>query len=388
MKADIIDRLSERLRDSDFSEEQSFLLHLAREKSSLDAIFNTIHEGILVLNEEFEISYHNQAAIELLGLTGDAKGQKLGKFTPELKMEDIILSEQAFNRQEIEISYPEHRFLICTIVYQAETKGYIVVIHDNTDLHRQTDQQNESEQVRLLTMLAAGVAHELGNPLNSLNIHLQLLSRLLKQVEGELGDEAQELLEVASSETERLDTIIRQFLGAIRSEKPEMKALDLKVILQESIDFMTSEIQQREIELETSIPEALPPIEGDATQLKQAFFNIIKNAIQAMPHGGKLALICTGDEDFIKIVFADTGGGIKVKKIGKIFNSHMSDRHSGTGLGIFIVEKIIREHGGKLDISSAEAKGTILSISLPRIGRRVRMITSNNKDFEWINTVS
>ena len=377
MKADIIDRLSERLKHSGLGEEQSFLLHLVREKSSLDTIFNTIREGIVVLDEAYDITYHNQAAQELLGLTNDAKGQALTKFVPELKVNEMIPSENGFKRQELEISYPEFRHLICTIVKQDEIDGYIIVIHDNTDLHNQSQSQNESEQLRLLTMLAAGVAHELGNPLNSLNIHLQLLNRLMKQIEGDEGDEARELLGVASGEIERLDTIIRQFLGALRSDKPEMKAIELTSILREALQFMTKEIEDRNIELEISIPERTPPIEGDETQLKQAFFNIMKNAIQAMPQGGKLALLCTGDDDFINISFADTGGGIDLNKIGKIFNSYKSDRHSGTGLGIFIVEKIIREHGGRLDISSAEDKGTILTISLPRLGKRIRMISTN-----------
>jgi two-component system, sporulation sensor kinase E len=376
MKADIIDRLSERLKHSELGEEQSFLLHLVREKSSLDTIFNTIREGIVVLDEAYDITYHNQAAQELLGLTNNAKGQALTKFVPELKVKEMIPSENGFKRQELEISYPEFRHLICTIVKQTEIDGYIIVIHDNTDLHNQSQSQNESEQLRLLTMLAAGVAHELGNPLNSLNIHLQLLGRLMKQIDGDEGDEARDLLNVASGEIDRLDTIIRQFLGALRSDKPEMKALELSSILREAIEFMSKEIEGRNIELEISIPERTPTIEGDETQLKQAFFNIMKNAIQAMPQGGKLALICSGDDDFIHISFADNGGGIDLNKIGKIFNSYQSDRHSGTGLGIFIVEKIIREHGGRLDISSAEDKGTILTISLPRLGKRIRMIST------------
>ena len=380
MKADIIDRLSERLKNSELGEEQSFLLHLVREKSSLDTIFNTIREGIIVLDEAFDISYHNQSAQELLGLTTDAKGQALQKLVPELNISDMIPAGNGFKRQELEISYPEFRHLICTIVRQNEVPGYIIVVHDNTDLHQQSTTQNESEQLRLLTMLAAGVAHELGNPLNSLNIHLQLLSRMMKNMDGEEGEEARELLGVASGEIERLDTIIRQFLGALRSDKPEMAPIDLGAILRESLNFMTQEIENRNIELETSIPEKVPLIEGDETQLKQAFFNILKNATQAMPQGGKLALICDGDDEFIRVSFADTGGGIDLNKIGKIFNSYKSDRHSGTGLGIFIVEKIIREHGGRLDISSAEDKGTILTISLPRLGRRVRMISARSQE--------
>ena len=386
MKRDILDLVNERLEQgAGLGGEESYLLRLAREKGALDTIFNTIREGILVLNADFEINYFNQAAVDLLGLTGDARGQSLQKFVRELDWSTLRAAGQsgAFIRQEIIVSYPEHRNLVVYLVpKQADEENeeaddelrFTVVIHDITEFREQAESEKQSEQLRLLTMLAAGVAHELGNPLNSLNIHLQLMSRILKRVEGEAGEEARELLEVATGEVDRLDTIIRQFLGALRSEAAEMKPLKVDDILRESLQFMNQEIEERNIEVEVNLADSLPLIEGDSTQLKQAFFNVIKNAIQAMPQGGQLALVCDADEDFLKVSFADSGEGISQQSIGRIFNSYKSDRHSGTGLGLFIVEKIIREHGGRLDIASAEGEGTLLSILLPRMGSRIRMI--------------
>ena len=388
MKRDILDLVNERLEQgAGLGGEESYLLRLAREKGALDTIFNTIREGILVLNQDFEINYFNQAAVDLLGLTGDARGQTLRKFVRELDWESLKMAGQtgAFIRQEIVVTYPERRNLVVYLVPKQisdeeneepidDDLSFTVVIHDITEFREQAESERQSEQLRLLTMLAAGVAHELGNPLNSLNIHLQLMNRILKRVEGDAGDEARELLEVACGEVERLDTIIRQFLGALRSEAAEMKPLKVDEILRESLQFMKQEIDERNIDVEVQLADSLPSIEGDSTQLKQAFFNIIKNAIQAMPQGGKLGLDCSADDEFLRVSFADTGDGISHQSIGRIFNSYKSDRHSGTGLGLFIVEKIIREHGGRLDIASAEGEGTLLTILLPRMGSRIRMI--------------
>jgi len=382
MKKETLDRLQERMGLMDAAGVQAWLLRLAREKGQLEAVFDAIREGILLLNPNQEIEYANRAAVQLLGLPADHLGGRLGRFVRGVDWEGLLpvaSSNPGFVRSEIEIFYPDHRFLMLSAVPQAGDSGQperiAVVLHDVSDMHQRAASDKEVETVRMLTLLAAGLAHELGNPLNSLSIHLQLLGRLAKRLPENDAPEAQELVEVCSGEIKRLDTLVRQFLGAIRSEhKTEFKPQILQQLLRESLEFMRTEIQQRDIQVEASWREELPSILGDAVQLKQAFFNLLKNAIQAMPQGGRLAIACTAEEEFLRVDFTDSGSGIPLENMGRLFESFETNRPGGTGLGLFIVERIVRDHGGRLGVATREGEGTMFSLWLPLPDRQARRI--------------
>jgi two-component system, sporulation sensor kinase E len=380
MKESFYDRLFERIDQLDPSVIQSYFLRLTREKGVLDSIFSTIKEGILVLNKDLNIEYLNQAAHNLLGLPEDALGEAVQRYIREVNWTRLFANADKMDasRQELEIFYPRHRFLTFYIVPQKEEEGQLeqatIIFHDVTDMHLKAESVKESEKIQALTMLAAGVAHEIGNPLNSLNIHLQLLKREARKLNNSSTEDFEELIDVCSQEVERLDAITKQFLGAVRSEKPTLKPLLIADILRESLQFMKVEIESRDIRVEAQWSESLPAIKGDATQLKQAFYNIIKNAIQAMPHGGQLKIACDADDCYLMVSFSDTGTGIPRANLNKILDAYHTDRIGGTGLGLFIVERVVREHGGRIGISSNEGEGTIFSIWLPLKERRTLLI--------------
>lgn len=384
LKADLLERLIDRLGQMDSHSVQGYILRLAREKGVLDTIFNTLQEGIIVMTPELVMEYINNAAYELLGLPDNVVGEKINRFLKEIDWSELLGLDvgawQDFSRQEIEVFYPKHRYLTFYLIPQEDENSekiekVTLILHDITDLREKNQSKLESEMIQALTMLSAGVAHELGNPLNSLNIHLQLMQRLAKKVDDkELKEEAEELLKISISEVERLDMIIHQFLGAVRSSKPEMVPIRVEEVLSESLKFMKAEIENKNIEVEAVFPEKIPMIHGDKGQLKQAFYNIIKNAIQAMPDGGRLTIQCKTSDDFLNISFSDTGKGIKLKNMGKIFESFYTDRRGGTGLGLFIVERVLREHGGSVGVSSNEGEGTVFTLRLPLHLRRTRRL--------------
>ncbi|MCM8540232.1 MAG: ATP-binding protein [Lentisphaeraceae bacterium] len=392
LKAELLERLIDRLGQMDSQSVQGYILRLAKEKGVLDTIFNTLQEGIIVMTPNLEMEYINNAAYELLGLPENVVGEKINRFLKEIDWSELIGLDvgawQDFSRQEIEVFYPKHRYLTFYLIPQESDKGDAIekvtlILQDITDLREKNKSKLESEMIQALTMLSAGVAHELGNPLNSLNIHLQLMQRLIKKVENpELQDEADEMLQICISEVERLDMIIHQFLGAVRSTKPEMLPLRIEEVLSESLQFMKAEIENKNIEVEAVFQEKIPMIHGDKTQLKQAFYNIIKNAIQAMPDGGRLTISCKTSNDFLNISFTDTGKGIKLKNMGKIFESFYTDRMGGTGLGLFIVERVLREHGGSVGVSSNEGEGTVFTFRLPLQLRRTRRLEAPTLDEE------
>ena len=198
-----------------------------------------------------------------------------------------------------------------------------------------------------------------------------------------------ELLDIAKGEVERLDSIVNQFLRAVRPSRPDFAPLDLKELIVESLNFMRHEIEGRSVEVKCAWPDFLPKVNGDADQLKQAFYNLIKNALQAMPDGGSLEINCSAGEDGVRLSFSDTGSGIGAAEISKIFEPYQTTKKEGSGLGLVIVDRIIREHGAELSVDSAVGKGTVFNIHFPPRGRRLRILPApQQEEFKILDAVA
>ena len=208
---------------------------LSDEVSSLDTLFSTISQGIIVLDERGEVVKSNPAARELLGMD------------PEDALPMLAVAHGKSSKREIDITYPEARSLEIQTMPMGD--GTLVCLRDVTAERERTEEELRIGATRAVRDLAAGVAHEIGNPLNSLYLHLQFLQRLLKDPDANLSDAAQEVAE-ARSEVERLDAIINQFLHALRPGKPVFETLDLKSLVLDSLNFMRQEITDRKIQLE------------------------------------------------------------------------------------------------------------------------------------------
>jgi two-component system, sporulation sensor kinase E len=253
--------------------------------------------------------------------------------------------------------------------------GTVIVMHDTTAERRRSQAEFQSEKLGALATLAAGVAHEIGNPLNSLGIHMQLLERDLAKVKpGRVRDELAARLETSKQEIERLDGIIRQFLGAVRPSKLNTKPVQINELLEGLLEFAYVEIAEHSIGIEKHYDAAIPHALVDEAQIKQAFLNIIKNAVQAMPDGGLLTVTTKRDGDEIVVTFADTGVGMRPEQLGKIFDPFYTTKDRGSGLGLMIVYKIITDHNGRIDVQSEPGKGTRVTITLPVSASQRRMI--------------
>ena len=291
--------------------------------------------------------------------------------------------------RDMEIFYPANRFInfyVVPLIIErrashdspgesiAEAAGHAMILRDITEDRRSTQQTIESERLSALTLLAAGVAHEIGNPLNSLHIHLQLMERKVKLRAAEDRRELQESIDIARAEINRLDSIVTQFLRAIRPSKPHLHPEDVNTIVEEAVRFFRPEIKDRDIVVETELRSDLPRIELDRDQIKQAFYNAIKNSFEAMKRRGILRIRTDRDETYVKISFTDTGGGISPENLSRVFEPYFTTKSGGSGLGLLIVRRIVREHGGELAIESPEGKGLTLTIRLPILDHRVRML--------------
>ncbi|HZA37880.1 MAG TPA: ATP-binding protein [Candidatus Baltobacteraceae bacterium] len=398
MKAGFLEKLIERLGRIGPEEVQNYFLRLAQEKGFLETVFNAIQEGIIVTDSKGHITYLNDAACELFGLRAiDAIGKRLDERVRGLDWESLTQSSGPVSR-DMEIFYPANRFINFYIVPlmiehretgavtgvadsrhrdgpgYSEQVGHAMILRDITESRRSAQQTIESERLNALTLLAAGVAHEIGNPLNSLHIHLQLMERQAHRLDRAAREELQESIDIARSEVNRLDSIVTQFLRAIRPSKPELHPEGVNTIVEETLRFLTPEIQDRDIAIEQELRSDLPMLQIDRDQMKQAFYNVIKNSLEAMKRGGTLRIHTDRDDTHVLISFVDTGSGMSAENLGRVFEPYFTTKPSGSGLGLLIVRRIVREHGGELSIESSEGKGLTLTIRLPYIDKRVRML--------------
>jgi two-component system, sporulation sensor kinase E len=415
VKAGFLEKLIERLGRIGPEEVQNYFLRLAQEKGFLETVFNAIQEGIIVTDSKGRITYLNDAACELFGLhASDAIGKRLDERVRGLDWESLTQSSEPVSR-DMEIFYPANRFInfyiVPLIIEHRETGavagvansehpdgamfsgtsevpapgyseqvGHAMILRDITESRRSAQQIIESERLNALTLLAAGVAHEIGNPLNSLHIHLQLMERQAHKLDGAAREELRESIDIARSEVNRLDSIVTQFLRAIRPSKPELHPENVNTIVEETLRFFTPEIQDRNIVVEQELRSDLPLLQIDRDQMKQAFYNVIKNSLQAMKRRGTLRIRTDRDDTHVLISFIDTGSGMSAENLGRVFEPYFTTKPSGTGLGLLIVRRIVREHGGELSIESTEGKGLRLTIRLPYIDKRVRMLEAGDSE--------
>ena len=233
-------------------------------------------------------------------------------------------------------------------------------------LKQRQEQLVRSEKMAALGQLSAGIAHEIRTPLTSIKIFIQSLEK-----EIDLDENRGEDFRIIKKEIDRINENVTRFLNFPRPEEPQFQQVDVNALLGDTLNLLMAKIRSSGIRLDVSLPEALPPVEGDPKQLNQVFLNLVLNAVEAMPKGGTLSigasLRMNPDirEEGIQIVFQDTGGGISEEDRPYLFDPFFTTKEKGTGLGLSIVYSIIQRHNGWIEVKSAPGKGSSFIVSLP-----------------------
>lgn len=376
-----LDRFSARLDDIDAGSRQAYILRLMKERGFLETVFNAIEEGILVIDRHLLIRYHNRAAREILALPDDLSEVRVSQLLQGVDWLRILGSDEKewvkVARQELEIMYPVRRFIQFYLVpYPEDAALATVIVRDVTESRARTMSDLENEKGQAVSMLAAGVAHEIGNPLNSLYLNLQMLDRAFAGGEELSKSEAADMINACKSEVERLDSIIQGFLTALRPGRPQFAPVDIAGLVLEVLNFMRPEIEARLVTVTCEWGKGKQTVQGDAGQLKQVFYNVIRNAVQAMQNGGTLLIRSYADPEYLTVEFVDSGCGITPEELSTMFLAFKSNRSGGNGIGTMVVERICREHGAEFGLRSIPGKGTVFQIRFPFGGRRVRLLPS------------
>ena len=397
MKA-LVKRLSNKISKLSPDQVQNVFTQLVEENESLLSVFESLSTGLFICDKNWKLLQSNKAGERYLPLTSryyELKQQDSG-FDDEIwnfvDDEDISnFLQQASKEKKINISEEfviktpagAARFLnisLMPLVQNKQLSGSIIKIDDVTEKRNQETLLHRMESLAGLTNLAASVAHEIKNPLGSISIYIQLLQKAVNKSRN--SDEKlpekkflENYIEIINQEIDRLNNIIVDFLFAVRPISAELIPENPVKLLNSYVDFFTPELEEKNIKLKTAFLENSPKILIDEKLFKQVLINLVQNAIVAMPDGGELffSTRITGDKYLISV--ADTGIGMNSETASRIFEPYFTTKVTGTGLGLTMVYKVIKEFGGDIEVESYEGKGTIFTISLPIPQREKHLLT-------------
>ncbi len=336
-------------------------------------VLESMHNAVVAVDEEGRMVVFNRVAEELFGVSRDhAVNRAYNLVFPD----DPCLLKRALEEKrtsrDVETEYRttsgEEKTLIigtsCLFDEEREFKGAVAVVHDITELKKYQEEAKRAERLSAMGNLAAGVAHEIRNPLNAISITAQRLRS--EFVPRKDGDEYASFTQLILDEIKRLDNIINQFLSLAKVHELNTAPTDMSKFLNEIVDLAEIEAKQKGVQVGRDITRH-PEIRIDREEMKKALLNIMLNGIQATDAGGRLSVRSgtSADQKVLTIEIEDSGKGIPKERLPKIFQPYFSTKEKGTGLGLSIAYRIISDHRGRVEVKSEPGRGTVFSVRLP-----------------------
>lgn len=387
-------KFTEKLSKLSHEQIENIVDSLSNENEAMFSILNSLNTGLLICDENWKLLKKNKSVnrfLPLKKLNNDAKISEIDFVWNFIDDEDICdfikkcAKERKLNaNQDFTITTLEDRARIISVTIQSlvqdkQFAGFIIRIDDVTEIRSQEVLMRRMENLTSLTSLAASVAHEIKNPLGSISIHIQLIQKAIakaREKDGLIPDEkfVERYLGIVNEEIDRLNKIIVDFLFAVRPISMEVETVNLNKQLENFVEFIKPELDRKKLSLDTKIAKNIPDLLLDSKLLKQVLINLAQNAIAATEAGGKINISTLVKNDSVFVYFADSGIGMDKETQNRIFEPYYTTKVTGTGLGLTMVYKIIKEFGGNINVKSEVGKGTIFTISLPIPQKETRLL--------------
>jgi two-component system, sporulation sensor kinase E len=364
---------------------RTLVKYQASENELLGMVIQSLESGVLVLNGTGRVLTCNDAAKRLLPLSrtmvegssikyvlGDSEVEQffLNVIGSSASHEEECVEEFHFQRGErvrtLSIGASSFTSEIDPLFQHDNGKRHLFIIRDISEEKRQEARLHRSESLASLTTVAAGVAHEIKNPLASIGIHLQLLRKAFQRKKSLTLDDASRYLDIIDEEIDRLNSIVVDFLFAVRPMDVRLRIENINRIVEDLCNFVSYELSEHRITIHKQLGDFLPKVQVDENLMKQALLNIIKNAMSAMEvNGGVLTITTRLFGDNVALCVADTGIGMSEETLSKMFEPYFTTKPSGSGLGLTMVFKVVKEHKGEMSVTSKLGEGTKFTILLP-----------------------
>ena len=336
-------------------------------------VLASMDQGVLTSDRNEVITSINPKGCELLGLEGTAVGRPLSDVGIEHTMLCVICSHVAAHHSPVRdcdytVKSNGHEQTLragCSLLRNErhEELGTVLHIRDVTERAMMEQRLRRMERYAGLGSLATGLQHEIKNPLNALSLHVQLLEEAL--MEQTSTTEIDEMLGVIWTEIQRLTSVLEGFRNYASMSEPGRSAVDLAALINKLVRFIRPQAEQQQIKIEVNLPdEKLPDTMADSVHIDQVLLNLALNAFQAMPDSGTLSIGLSREGDWLRIDVGDTGKGIPVELRERIFDPYFTTRNDGTGMGLALCEKIVRQHAGTIEFCT-DSTGTIFTVLLP-----------------------
>jgi PAS domain S-box-containing protein len=383
-------RALEKLSKLDEEQVEQLLQTVAAENERLAVVLDSMNDGVIVTDEEHRVTLVNKAAERLLPI---ASGRVIGDRPIWDVVADADIAEFVRGTLESDDSVSDREFaldhggttriLSCSLiplVQAGHIRGNILQIEDISEKRGREARLRRAESLASLTTLAAGVAHEIKNPLGSIGIHNQLIQKLVSRLENDDAEAISSYLHVIDEEIERLNKIVVDFLFAVRPMNTQLEDRELNPLIEDLLSFVQYELEQSNVELIKDLDDAIPALKLDPKYLKQAVLNLVKNAISAMPEGGILRVSTQLRGDQVLFRISDNGTGMSPDVRDKIFEPYFTTKDFGSGIGLTLVYKVVKEHLGDISVLSKEGRGTTFTITLPVPQREKHLIDWKGDD--------
>lgn len=370
-KLDFVKRLKSRLPQIEKESLYFRLLETTQENQQLEDLCRNLEEGIIITDAKGHPAFINSKANDWLGGVHASAKQPLWNQTQDPSFaaffRENVVTAKVRTVHDVRVLSPKEAQLRVTILPK-ETDGRTHFLILLLDISSRTEQEFETamlSRMESLVRLAGGIAHEIGNPLNAITIHLELLKKRLAGLPNEKRKAIADSLSDIQDETRRLDRIIRNFLKATRKPPLRLRLDDLNEVISDALSFLKPQMDVAKISVKFTKDKGIPAFLMDRERLYYAFMNLLKNALEAMPKGGALKIAVTRKQRCAIVTIADSGCGIDEKDLGRIFDIYYTSKPEGAGLGLMMVYDAIAEHGGKIEVASKLNRGTTFKILLP-----------------------